>query len=122
MLIKCVHAYDCIIPFALDAPDIIRSDGQVEGKNISFGDALSLSTCFTSEPYPEITWLHNGTTINDDGNPDVNIHTCNELRVANLAGSGGGVYTCRLSNEIGFDEIHYTIHINGKKPSCTANS
>ena len=107
--------FNCVsFCIAQDAPDIIMNDGQLQSKNISFGDALSLSTCFTSEPYPVITWLHNGTIINHKGDPDVIIHTCNELRVANLAGSGGGNYTCRVSNEVGSDEIHYTIHIDGK--------
>ena len=75
--------FNCVsFCIAQDAPDIIMNDGQLQSKNISFGDALSLSTCFTSEPYPVITWLHNGTIINHKGDPDVIIHTCNELRVA----------------------------------------
>ena len=96
----------------IDTPDAFRND--MADQNVGVGDKLSLSTCYVSVPYPNVTWFHNGIEIMHIFDPVVNIHTCSELSVANFVVSGVGNYTCRISNELGFDEVKYTVHIKGE--------
>ena len=98
--------------FPLDIPGAFRND--MANQNVGVGDQLSLSTCFVSVPYPNVTWFLNGNVIMHNSDPNVDIHMCNELTIANFVVSGVGNYTCRISNELGFDEIKYTVHIKGE--------
>ena len=110
-----MQAYNILTPsliFPVDTPDAFRND--MANQNIGVGDKLSLSTCFVSVPYPNVTWFRNGNEIMHNSDPDIDIQTCSELSVANFVVSSVGNYTCRVSNELGSDEIKYTVHLKGE--------
>ena len=80
----------------------------------SVGDRIKIQTSVTGEPTPQLTWLKNGTVIqNQDRHiiTTVNDSTC--LEIENCAVEDEGLFTIRAENVFGQDVAETTLEVQG---------
>ena len=89
------------------------------------GDIASFVCQAVGEPFPNITWLFNNVTVNENTNMNKynitqtqsSIETStviNTLRILNVQSSDVGTYTCKANNLISSDLSSGILTVNGE--------
>ncbi|KAJ8248681.1 hypothetical protein COCON_G00233620 [Conger conger] len=86
-----------------------------EDISIEKGKVLTVACAFSGEPEPEIEWTHSGRKLPGEGGSDrFHIETTEDLTtliITNVKENDAGVYTLKLSNELGSDTAMVNISI-----------
>ena len=80
------------------------------------GEELHLQCNYVGVPAPSIEWFHNGVLLRN-GVDGVSINTgdnISSILIVAVQHSDGGTYTCRANNNLGTDQLSYSVMILGK--------
>ncbi|KAJ8321036.1 hypothetical protein KUTeg_002623 [Tegillarca granosa] len=104
-------------------PEFIVAPSQCTFKQ---GEPAVIKTKVTGSPQPVVEWLKDGQPL--ETNNDISIYVDEEYQYLNVNSVGlsdGGQYTCRAKNELGVNQINFTVDVEERKadgsnqtPSC----
>ena len=87
------------VSLIVDQPEITTDPGSTEKIE---RDDLTLMCSAVGNPTPSISWTKDGSLINADGDPRINIIEQNtKLRIMNVSRADDGQYRCVGSNSLG---------------------
>ena len=103
-----------IYMLSIDGPEIVASNSS--SHDIMLGEMLRLQCSYNGVPVPIVQWFHNNLLLMDrsDGiiiNMD---HNITSILKDEAELTSGGMYTCRATSSIGFDQESYSVRILSK--------
>lgn len=84
------------------------------------GQLVQLQCTVTGDPFPVVTWYHDGTAVIPNANIGLNTNST-VLTFNPVMKTNEGVYTCAATNALGSDNTTITLTVIGKH-KCTLST